>query len=46
LGGPKLRYHWEHGDETSGSIKKAGYFLTSWVTISFTNNVLHRGVSK
>jgi hypothetical protein len=29
LGGPKLRYHWEHGDETSGSIKKAGYFLTS-----------------
>jgi hypothetical protein len=28
----------EHGDETSGSIKKAGYFLTSWVTISFSNS--------
>jgi hypothetical protein len=27
------------------SIKKAGYFLTSWVTISFSNNVLHHGVS-
>jgi hypothetical protein len=25
----------EHGDEPSGSIKKAGYFLISWVTISF-----------
>jgi hypothetical protein len=36
----------EHGIEPSGSIKKAGYFLTSWVTISFSNNILHRGVSK
>jgi hypothetical protein len=26
--------------------KKAGYFLTSLVTISFSNNILHHGVSK
>jgi hypothetical protein len=26
--------------------KKAGYFLISWVTISFSNNILHHGVSK
>jgi hypothetical protein len=33
----------EGGNEPSGSIKKAGYFLTSWVTISFPNNILrHR----
>jgi hypothetical protein len=25
----------EHGDELSGSIKKAGYFLISWVTVAF-----------
>jgi hypothetical protein len=31
---------------TLGSITKAGYFLTSWVTISFSNNILHHGVSK
>jgi hypothetical protein len=36
----------EHGNEPSGSIKKAGYFLTSLVTISFSNNALHHGVSK
>jgi hypothetical protein len=36
----------EHGNESSGSIKKAGYYLTSWVTISFSKNMLHRGVSK
>jgi hypothetical protein len=24
---------------------KAGYFLISWVTISFSNNILHHGVS-
>jgi hypothetical protein len=24
----------------------AGYFLTSWVTISFSNNILHHGVSE
>jgi hypothetical protein len=36
----------EHGNEPSGSIKKAGYFLTSSVTISFSNNVLHHGISK
>jgi hypothetical protein len=36
----------ENGNEPSGSIKKAGYFLTSRVTISFSNNVLHHGVRK
>jgi hypothetical protein len=36
----------EHGNESSGSIKKAGYFLTSCVIISFSNNVLHHEVSK
>jgi hypothetical protein len=25
----------KHGDGTSGSIKKASYCLTSWVTIRF-----------
>jgi hypothetical protein len=34
----------EHGNEPSGSIKEAGYFLTRWVTISFSNNTLHHGV--
>jgi hypothetical protein len=33
----------EHGNEPSGSIKKAGYCLTSRVTISFSNNILHHG---
>jgi hypothetical protein len=32
----------EHGDEPSGSIKKAGYLLISSVTISFSNNIAHR----
>jgi hypothetical protein len=36
----------EHGDESSGTIKKAGYFLISPVTISFSNNILYHGVSK
>jgi hypothetical protein len=36
----------EHGNEPSGSIKKAGYFLTCRMTISFSYNVLHHGVSK
>jgi hypothetical protein len=36
----------EHGNETSGSIKKARYFLTGGVTISFSNNVLHHGMSE
>jgi hypothetical protein len=36
----------EHANEPSGSIKKAGYFLTSCVTISFSNNILHHEVSK
>jgi hypothetical protein len=35
----------EHGDESSGSIKK-GYFLMSCVIISFSNNILHHGVSE
>jgi hypothetical protein len=36
----------ENGDESLGFIKKAGYILTSLVTNSFSNNVLHHGVSK
>jgi hypothetical protein len=28
---------------TFGFHKKAGYFLTSWVTIGFSNNILHHG---
>jgi hypothetical protein len=36
----------EHGNEPSGSIKSAGYSLTSRVTISFPNNVLHHEVSE
>jgi len=36
----------EHGNETSGSLKKAGYFLTGWVTIGFSSNVLHHGIIK
>jgi hypothetical protein len=31
---------------TFGFRKKAGYFLTSWETISFSNNILHHGVSE
>jgi hypothetical protein len=31
---------------TFGLHKKAGYFLTSWVTVGFSNNILHHGVSK
>jgi hypothetical protein len=44
-GGPMAGFC-EHCDEPSGYIKKAGYFLASWVTIGFSNNVLHYGVSK
>jgi hypothetical protein len=36
----------DHGNEPSGSIKKADYCLTSRVTISFSNNTLHHRVSK
>jgi hypothetical protein len=36
----------EHGNEPSGSIKKAGCCLTRQVTISFSKNVLHHGVSE
>jgi hypothetical protein len=35
----------EHGNVPAGSIKK-GYFLTSWMTINFSNYVLYRGVSE
>jgi hypothetical protein len=35
----------KHCNELSGSIKKAGYLLKISVTISFSNNILHRGVS-
>jgi hypothetical protein len=35
----------EQSNEPLGPIKKAGYFLTSLVTISFSNNVLHHEVS-
>jgi hypothetical protein len=35
----------EYGNEPSGSIKKAGCYLTSWVTISFSKNILHHEVS-
>jgi hypothetical protein len=36
----------EHGDEPSGSIKKAGYCLTSLVTISFSENLLFHRLCK
>jgi hypothetical protein len=35
----------EHGDEPLSSIEKY-YFLISCVTISFSNNILHNGISK
>jgi len=31
---------------TLGFHKKVRYFLTSWVTISFSNNILHHGMSE
>jgi hypothetical protein len=31
----------EHSDEPSGYIKKAGYLLTSSVTINFSKNILY-----
>jgi len=34
----------EHGNKHSVSIKKADCCLTRWVTISFSNNILHHGV--
>jgi len=40
--GPVLGFC-EHGNEPSGSIKKD--CLTSWVTISFSRNIRHHGVS-
>jgi len=35
----------EHGNEPSGSMKKTCYSLTTWLTISFSKNILHHGVS-
>jgi hypothetical protein len=35
----------EHGNEPSASIKKAGFYLKTWVTISFSTNILRHGVS-
>jgi hypothetical protein len=36
----------EHGNEPSGFKNKAGYYLTSRVTISFSKNILFHGVIK
>jgi hypothetical protein len=36
----------EHCNEHSVSIKNTGYCLTCYVTISFSKNILHHGVSK
>jgi hypothetical protein len=35
----------ECDNEPSGSIKKVGYSLKSRVTITFSKNILHHGVS-
>jgi hypothetical protein len=35
----------EHGNEPRDSIKK-GYCSASWVTTSFSKNILHHRVSK
>jgi len=34
----------EHDNEPSGSIEKAGYSLTSSVTMNFSKNILHHRV--
>jgi hypothetical protein len=36
----------EHSNEPSGSINKAGSCSRSSVTISFSKNILHHGVSE
>jgi hypothetical protein len=36
----------EHGDEPSVSLKEVGYFFENLSDCSFSNNVLHYGVSK
>jgi hypothetical protein len=36
----------DHGNEPSVSIKKTGFCLTSRVTVRFSKNILHHGVSK
>jgi hypothetical protein len=35
----------KHGNEPSGSIKKASCYLIGRVTISFSKNILYHGVS-
>jgi hypothetical protein len=35
----------EHGNEPSSCIKKAGYFFEK-LSDSFSNNILHHGMSK
>jgi hypothetical protein len=35
----------EHSNEPFGSIKEAGYCLAGFVTISFSKNILHHGVT-
>jgi hypothetical protein len=36
----------ENSNEPLGCIEKAGYYLTSCVTINFSKNILHHGVSE
>jgi hypothetical protein len=35
----------EHGNEPSFYIKKVAYSSTSWVTVNFSKNIQHHGVS-
>jgi hypothetical protein len=37
---------YEYGDEPSDSIRKQDIFLTSSVTFSFPNNVMHHRMSE
>jgi hypothetical protein len=48
LGQDRVRWRafFEHDNVPSGSVKKAGYSLTSRVTISFSNNILHHRLNK
>jgi hypothetical protein len=36
----------EHSNECLGSMKNADYSLTSCVTINFSKNIVHHGVSR
>jgi len=38
-------YFCEHSNEPLGSLKKAGFSLTAWVTIDFSKTILHHGIS-